>query len=213
VTVSPAIASFIISIAPITTMIFAAIIWQEKVGLLKWTGILISLSGLVIIVLSSVGGVRLDYGVFYLLGSTLAASCFVLLQKPLLARYSPIVITAASIWGGSLLLAIYFPELLKQLPRASSQATLAVVYLGVFPAAIAYLCFSYALANLPVTQIAPYFYTMPIMTTLLSWLWLNEVPTLLAFSGGLLALSGVILAEQLPKIKAKKPRLTDKESA
>jgi drug/metabolite transporter (DMT)-like permease len=54
---------------------------------------------------------------------------------------------------------------------------------------------------------------MPIMTTLLSWLWLNEVPTLLAFSGGLLALSGVILAEQLPKIKAKKPRLTDKESA
>lgn len=61
------------------------------------------------------------------------------------------------------------------------------------PAALAYLTWSYVLAHFPAGRAASFLYLVLSATMLLGWVWLGELPTLLAVGGGALAISGVAL--------------------
>jgi drug/metabolite transporter (DMT)-like permease len=66
-----------------------------------------------------------------------------------------------------------------------------VVYLGVFPTAIAFSTWAYALARTTAGRLSASSYLVPGLAVLMSWLVLSEVPTPLAMLGGLLCLVGV----------------------
>ena len=68
------------------------------------------------------------------------------------------------------------PVSLAQLPVAPASATLAVVYLGVFPAALAYLAWSYALARMPASVLSAFLYLSPVSAILIAFVWIGEVP-------------------------------------
>jgi len=76
---------------------------------------------------------------------------------------------------------------------APLEATLAIVYLGVFPAALAYVTWTYALSRAPASIAASFLYLSPVLATLIAWAWLREVPIPLSLAGGGLSLCGVIL--------------------
>lgn len=80
--------------------------------------------------------------------------------------------------------------------QASWTATLVIVYLGIFPASIGYIAWSYALARIPASRAVSFLYFMPFVATLLGWLWLSEVPKLLSVFGGVVAIFGVWLVNQ-----------------
>ena len=73
-----------------------------------------------------------------LVAAILQAAYFIM-QKPLFPHYRPLELTCYAIWGGTLMSLVFLPGLATALRAAPLQATLAVVYLGVFPAALAYL--------------------------------------------------------------------------
>ena len=85
------------------------------------------------------------------------------------------------------------------MPRATAirhaplKPTLAVVYLGVFPATLAYLTWGYVLKRIPASIAASSFYTIPIFAICLGWVVLREVPSALSIIGGGLAFVGVML--------------------
>ena len=64
-----------------------------------------------------------------------------------------------------------------------------MVYLGVFPTAIAYV--TYAFSRLPAARAASFLYVIPVMAYVIAWL--DEVPTLLSAVGGVVKLAGVLL--------------------
>ena len=74
-------------------------------------------------------------------------------------------------------------------------ATLAVVYLGIFPAAIAYVLWNYALSRMPATLLSSFLYLSPVIASFIAWVWLGEVPALLTILGGAIAIVGVILVQ------------------
>ncbi len=90
----------------------------------------------------------------------------------------------------------FAPGLVGEIRTAPPNATWAVVYLGVFPAAVANVAWAYTLSRVAAAQVSSYLYLMPVVTVAIAWVWLGEVPTILTLTGGLIALAGVVMMHQ-----------------
>ena len=119
------------------------------------------------------------------------------MQKPYLKKYHPIEATTYVVWGGTLFLLSFYPQMRHDVMRASWHATLVVAYLGIFPASIAYIAWSYVLRNAgAVTHAVSYLYIMPFVAALMGWLFLGETPAMLTVFGALIAIAGVWLVNR-----------------
>jgi drug/metabolite transporter (DMT)-like permease len=73
---------------------------------------------------------------------------------------------------------------------------LGLVYLGVFPTAIAFTTWAYALSLIDAGKLAATTYLVPGTTILISWILLGEIPAALGLVGGLVCLVGVGLTRR-----------------
>ncbi len=69
-----------------------------------------------------------------------------------------------------------------------------MLYLGVFPTALAFTTWAYALARTTAGRMGATTYAVPAIVVLMSWLLLDEVPAPLTVGGGLLCLVGVAVS-------------------
>ena len=67
------------------------------------------------------------------------------------------------------------------------------MFLGVFPAALAYASWAYVLSRIPASKAGSFLYIGGPTTVLIAWVWIDEIPSLLSLVGGLVALSGVVI--------------------
>jgi drug/metabolite transporter (DMT)-like permease len=88
--------------------------------------------------------------------------------------------------------------LVSEAAGAPLSATLDMVYLGVFPTAIAFTTWGYALARTTASRMGATTYAVPALVVLMSWLALGEVPGLLTLAGGVLCLAGVAVSRSRP---------------
>lgn len=204
IVVSSGMASFIISQSPIITAILAITFLGERLSFLRVLGFLISVAGIALIAFGEKGGLEWDRNIGYILIATCVSSLFNLLQKPYLKKYHAIEVATYIVWGGTLFLAFYFPRLQADLSHASLNTTLTVIYLGIFPAAIGYLGWSYVLSEIPASRATLFLYFMPVIAMGLGWLFLDEIPVWLSLLGGALAMVGVWLVNYSYRLHAAK---------
>jgi drug/metabolite transporter (DMT)-like permease len=123
----------------------------------------------------------------------------VLLQKQALRDVDPFTATWLGCLAGTVACLPFAPGLLTEVRAAPGSATLGIVYLGLFPTAIAFATWAYALGRMSAGSLSSSSYLVPGIAVLLSWLLLGEVPTPLAFAGGVLCLIGVAVT-RLPRV-------------
>lgn len=191
VSVPSGIASFIISQSPIVTVICAILFLREQINSNLVLGMMVSFGGLTLILLGGEHQFDFHVGVLFVMAATFIGGVYSVLQKPFLRKYHATEVTAYVMWGATILLLIYTPQMLHEVTTASFSATASAIYLGIFPAAIGYIAWSHGLNAMPVSKAANYLYFMPIAATLIGWVWLRELPTWLSLLGGLIALAGV----------------------
>lgn len=204
--VSAGAASLIIATAPALTAVVAFFMLRDRLPPLGWLGILVSFAGVLLIVLGDSAGLSLNPFAFLVLLSALAHAFFTVLQKPLFTRYRAVEVTAYATWAGTALLLIFLPWFFQDVADAGLRPLLAGVYIGVFPAAVAYALFAYAISKLPVTVATSFLYVVPVFSLFFSWLLLGEVPSLLTLVGGAVAIGGIVVVTYAKRLEARANR-------
>jgi len=195
VTVNAGAASMLISAGPVFTALLSVLFLRERLSPLGWTGIFLAFAGVSLIALSGGKGLQFSPGALLILLSAAVAAIYSILSKQSLRRYRAIEFTCYSIWAGTLPMLVFLPSLLRRFTVAAPPATFAVIYLGIFPAAIAYVLWNYALARMPASLLSSFLYLSPVIASLIAWVWLGELPALLTMVGGGIAIVGVILVQ------------------
>ena len=192
-TVPAASASFLVASTPIWTSLLAVVFLKERLSALGWAGIFISFLGIGLIARERGHGLHFSPGAILIGLNAIAYGAYMILQKRLLGRLTPLEFTTYSFGIGSLFLVPFGSGTIAAAQAAPRQATWALIFLGIFPAALANVAWARALAEVPASRISSFLYLMPLATVVLAWFWLAEVPTILVWVGGALALIGVIL--------------------
>jgi drug/metabolite transporter (DMT)-like permease len=206
VTVNAGAASLLIASGPVFTALMAVAFLGERLKPVGWIGIAIAFTGVALISMSGRGGLHFSAGALLILFSAIATSVYFVISKEPLRRYSSVQFTSYVIWAGTIPMLVFLPGLVSQLPTAAPSATLAVIYLGVFPAAIAYVLWSYALARMPASLLTSFLYLSPVLAMLIAWVWLGEVQQVLTLVGGAIAILGVVIVQSWGQ--ARRPALS-----
>ncbi|WP_306590401.1 DMT family transporter [Geothrix sp. 21YS21S-4] len=202
VTVQSAAASLLIAAGPVFTALLSAAFLGERLTRLGWAGIFVAFAGVILIALSSGDGLRFTPGALLILLSAAVAAVYSILSKKSFPRHTALEFTAYSIWAGTLPLLVFLPGLVRQLPAARPSATAAVVYLGCFPGALAYLLWNDALSRMPAALLSSFLYLSPVLASAIAWAWLGEVPSPLTVLGGAIAIAGVVLVQTRGRVRA-----------
>ncbi len=192
-TVTAGAASMMVAASPIFLAVLAFFFLGERLRWLGWLGFTVSFSGLTLIGFGTGGGVGFDLGALWILLGMLSAAICSVIQKRYMARYRAMDLAAYSIWGGASLLLVLAPGLGAAVDGAPVEATLAVLYLGIGPGAIAYSAWIVALNEAPATLLGNSLFLVPPTAIAVAYLWLGEVPSELSLVGGGVTLAGVAL--------------------
>lgn len=193
VTVSAGAASFIVNAVPAITAILAVVFLRERFTAWAWAGTALSFAGVALIASAQPGGLSFGAGAMLVFGAAICQAAFFVLQRPLIARHGARTCAALVIGLGALCLAPWLPRAIAQAQVAPPSAILAVIYLGIFPAALGYATWGLAQAAFGASRAANALYLVPPTTIALAFALTGEAPGLLTLAGGTLAIAGVIL--------------------
>ncbi len=183
--------ALIINVGPILIAVLAGIYLREGFPRGLVTGLAIAFVGVATIAVATSTGERDTAGVLLALGAAGLYAVGVLLQKQALAGTEPLPATWLGCVAGAVVCLPYTPVLIREIGTAPLGATAGIVYMGLFPTAVAFLTWSYALAHTSAGRLSSSSYLVPGLAVVMSWLLLGEVPAPLAFVGGALCLVGV----------------------
>lgn len=195
-TVDAGTVSMIIATAPVYTAALAVAFLGERLRPVGWLGIAISFSGAMLIALGKGGHVQLERGPALILLAAVLSAVWAVMQRPVARRIGATAVTTWATILGTALLLPWLPDLIDASRVAPVRGIVALVYLGVFPAALANALWSYSLSRVPASRLAAFMYLMPPLTIAIAYVLQGDVPQTIAMVGGAIAIVGVIVVNR-----------------
>jgi drug/metabolite transporter (DMT)-like permease len=197
-------AAMLIQCAPVLIALLAAMVLGERFTVTLGAGLALAFGGVALIAFSSpatepLNGGSYTIGVLLCLVSALAYAISLVLQKPLVGRLSAIQVTWLACTIGAISCLPFAGDLVSQTQEAPASSIWLLVYLGVFPTAIAFTTYAFALKHMSASSLGVTTYLVPPITIVMGVVFLAEAPPTMAYAGGVLALVGVYVARRKPR--------------
>ncbi|HCX2166481.1 TPA: DMT family transporter [Staphylococcus aureus] len=193
--ISAGISGILVSTTPIFSSALAYIFLKERFSKWNWLSSLVAFIGISIISISKDDYTTINVlGVFIILLASFSESLYFTFQKKYIEKYGFIAFTLYTIMASSPFMLIFIPEIINDIHGATFTSIVSVLYLAIFPTIIPYVLLAYIVKSVGVSDATMSLYLTPIVSLLLSYLLLDELPTTLAIIGGLITLLGVSLS-------------------
>ena len=196
-------AAIIVGMGPIYTLILAVLLRLERATWHKAVGMTIAFTG--IAVLASEHGISTHsaslLGDAITMTGSIGFATYAVLGKRVAAEYDALTMTAYNQFAGALILlplAVHQAWMLGALGNWRAvpwQAWAAILYMGLFGSAVAYVLYYWLLRYLEASQLSAFTYLLPVLASILGILTLGEKGSWMEVLGGGMALGGVYWTE------------------
>lgn len=190
--VSAGASSVLAQTTPLFSTLLARFVFKDRVSVWRWGCVILGLIGVLIVVAGDHGLGSIDVHGLLILLAALSWSLYFALQKHHGAKYDGLTLVCYTVWSGTALLLVFLPGLVQQVVNASLHAQLAVIALGIFPSALAYLAWAYVLAHVDLSRATMTLYLVPPVAMVIASVTLGERPTLMVAVGGVVVLISVL---------------------
>ncbi|GIH71899.1 DMT family transporter [Sphaerimonospora thailandensis] len=190
-------AALVVNIGPILIASLSGRLLGEGLTRALLAGMAVSFIGAVVVGASMSGaGHASVLGVLLCLLAAVSYAGGVVAQKPALGHAGALQVTTFGCAVGAVACLPFTGVLVSEASRAPLSATLNMLYLGVFPTALAFTTWAFALARTTAGRLGATTYVVPALVVVMSWLLLDEVPGPLTLVGGALCLAGVAVSRR-----------------
>lgn len=202
-------AAIITAISPLATLPLAALMLRTRIVPREALGMVISLLGVALIVGLSAVTLGANLGdALSIVDAVVWAFYSVIGRMAMRSRDALATTGAAFMVAVPMMLPLVAMEWQVTPPVWNPTVLLLAVYIGVFPAAIALLCWNAGIRRLGPARAMAFYNTLPLYTSLLGWAVLHERLGWTQVVGGLLVFAGAMLAAWQPG-RAPRPRLAE----
>jgi len=189
--VTAAASSVLAQSAPLFSVLIAFFCLKERVSAWRWGCVLLGLAGVLVVVWGDQGVGDIDPRGLLILLAALSWSVYFALQKHYAHRYSPLTMACYMVWAGTLMLCVNLPGLPAAVVQAPLAENVAVLVLGIFPSALAYLAWGYVLKHVEVSRASVAMYLIPPVAMVMAATLLGEHIALQVMMGGVIVLASV----------------------
>jgi drug/metabolite transporter (DMT)-like permease len=195
-------AAMLVNVGPILIAILGGMFLGEGFPARLYAGCFVAFAGAAIIGVATSGSSAASpdatLGIVLCLVAAVLYGVGVTVQKPVTASTPALTLTFFTCVIGAITCAPFAPGLIQEVGAAQPTSIAWVVYLGLFPTAIAFTTWAYALTHTTAGRLGSTSYLVPAVAIVLGWLILGEAPPALALVGGVLAIGGVVIAHWTP---------------
>jgi drug/metabolite transporter (DMT)-like permease len=191
-------AALLVSLGPVITILFAAIIGMERVRSVQWAGIVISTVGVITFVGGKLAGGTPVLGDLLALAGAVCFSAYSIATQSLVRRYGSPVVTAWSVFIGLLfVIPISLPAVAGQdWKSVDFSGWASLVYSSLVAMLFAYTVWAWAIERRGVGRTVPFLYMIPILAGVFSALFLDESFGIVKLVGGALVFIGIALTRR-----------------
>jgi len=196
------------SFIPVATIALSWLFLHKHLHRIEWLGVLISLVGVVTIVCrgdpAMLAGLSLNIGDVWMLVAVLTWAVYTIGLQWRPAGVHPMLMLAAMTAVGLIVLApAYLWEIMQgRLIHLHSASLAGIVYTGALPGFLGYVFYNRAVGEVGASKASLFIHLMPVFGTLLSAIFLNEIPQLYHYVGIGLIFTGIYLTTAaLPGLK------------
>ena len=197
----PIHASLLTLITPILITIIAARVLKEKLTIAKVTGLLLGVSGAVLLISAreiSAPGDNILLGDFLVILSSVAYTFYFILVKPLMKDYSPILVTRLIFtFGFFMILPISINELNHITWEVFTFKDWSLLFLIAIPGTFfAYIFNVYGIKILSASTAGAYIYSQPVFAVIVAMVFLKEELSFYKIIAAILIFAGVYLSNR-----------------
>jgi drug/metabolite transporter (DMT)-like permease len=189
------------SSGPLIVAVWSLILLGVRLTLAQAIGVLLSLSGVLVILtqgnLTALSAIRFNKGdlIFLVAMITFGLYSVLTLKRPAIHSLSLVGFTFGC--GAVVLIPLLIFELYtRPLMAFDAQNVLTLIYVAIFPSALAYLCFNRGVQLIGANRAAPFFHVVPVFGAAMAMAFLGERPQLFHVIGFALVLTGVYIASR-----------------